>query len=166
MHPVNYIEKGEKLHFAIRAAGHVLEQVNGQWLADDATAVQSIIDGYDPLPEAKASKWEAIKAERDRRKEAGYMVAGHRYHSDPSSRIQQIGLVIMGAGIPAGLQWKTMDNGLVPMTQALAQQIFATTANNDATLHAVAEMKKAALYALTGLASVESFDVLGGWPVV
>lgn len=166
MSPITYTEKGFGLHEAVRAAGHRLEQVNGQWLADDAAAVQAIIDGYDPLPEAKARKWEAIKAERDRRKEAGYMVAGHRYHSDQSSRIQQLGLVIMGASIPAGLQWKTVDNGFVAMTQTLAQQIFSATANNDATLHAVAEMKKAALYALIDLADVESYDVAAGWPVV
>lgn len=166
MNPVDYKEKGIGLHDAIRAAGHRLEQVNGQWLADNASAVQAIIDGYDPLPDAKARKWEAIKAERDRRKSAGYMVAGHRYHSDQASRIQQLGLVIMGANIPPGLQWKTVDNGFVPMTQTLAQQIFAATAQNDATLHAGAEMKKADVNALNTLAEVEAFDVAAGWPVV
>lgn len=163
---IQYIEKGIGLHDAINAAGFSLWEENGQWLSSDDAAVQAIIDAYDPLPDAKARKWEAIKAERDRRKEAGYMVAGHRYHSDQASRIQQLGLVIMGANIPPGLQWKTVDNGFVPMTQTLAQQIFAATAHNDATLHAVAEMKKAAVNALNTLAEVEAFDVTAGWPVV
>lgn len=161
-----YKEKGIGLHEAVAEAGHRLEQVDGKWVADDDKAVQAIIDAYDPLPQAKSTKWEAIKAEREKRKEAGYMVAGHRYHSDQSSRIQQLGLVIMGASIPAGLKWKTMDNGLVDMTPTLAQQIFGATATNDATLHAVAEMKKAALFALEDFAAVQAFDVTAGWPVV
>ena len=163
---IKYTEKGAGLHDVIRAAGHWLRQVNGEWVSSDDAAVQSIMDGYNPLPEAMGKKWDAIKAERDRRKEAGYMVAGHRYHSDQSSRIQQLGLVLMGASIPADLKWKTMDNGFVAMTPTLAQQIFFTTATNDATLHAVAEMKKAALYALADLAAVEAFDVTAGWPAV
>ena len=43
---INYIERGSGLHEAVRAAGHTLSQINGQWTADDAAAVQALIDGY------------------------------------------------------------------------------------------------------------------------
>lgn len=46
MNPITYVEKGYGLHEAVRASGHRLEQVNGVWVADDATVVQAIIDGY------------------------------------------------------------------------------------------------------------------------
>lgn len=46
MQKVTYKEKGAGLHAAISGAGLVLEQVGREWVADDADAVQAIIDGY------------------------------------------------------------------------------------------------------------------------
>ena len=95
-----------------------------------------------------ARHWEAIKQERDRRtQQGGYQVAGKWFHSDTFSRTQQMGLVMMGADIPAGLQWKTMDGSFVTMTQALAGQVFAAAAASDAALFARAEQIKAAMEA-------------------
>jgi hypothetical protein len=92
----------------------------------------------------QAPSWEAIKYERDRRKsEGGYQAAGKWFHSDDTSRIQQLGLVILGANIPAGLKWKTLDGSFVVMTPTLAQQIFAAAAASDMALFAVAEKARA-----------------------
>lgn len=96
----------------------------------------------------KAQHWDAIKQERDRRTQAGgYQVAGKWFHSDTFSRTQQMGLVMMGADIPAGLQWKTMDGSFVTMSQTLASQVFAAAAASDAALFARAEQIKAAMEA-------------------
>ena len=121
---INYIEKGQGLHSAITEAGHWLMQVDGQWESSDDVAVQAIIDSYDPLPKVQQAMWNAIQAERENRKLQGLPIAGKRYHSDADSRIQQLGLAMLGASIPAGLQWKTMDGSFVEMTPTLAQQIF------------------------------------------
>jgi hypothetical protein len=43
---INYTEKGIGLHEVIRAAGHVLKQVNGAWVSSNDAAVQAIIDAY------------------------------------------------------------------------------------------------------------------------
>ena len=95
-----------------------------------------------------ARHWEAIKAERDRRtQQGGYQVAGKWFHSDTFSRTQQMGLVMMGADIPADLQWKTMDGSFVAMTPTLAGQVFAAAAASDAALFARAEQIKAAMEA-------------------
>jgi len=111
-------------------------------------------DGQDftaPAPDLtslRAAHWEDIKRERDRRtQQGGYQVAGKWYHSDTFSRTQQMGLVMMGAGIPGGLQWKTMDGSFVTMTQTLAGQVFAAAAASDAALFARAEQIKAAMEA-------------------
>lgn len=94
--------------------------------------------------ELKARHWDAIKQERDRRtQQGGYQVAGKWFHSDTFSRTQQMGLVMMGASIPADLQWKTMDGSFVTMTQTLASQVFAAAAASDAALFARAEQIKA-----------------------
>ena len=65
--------------------------------AEEATANQAA---------ARAAKWEAIKAERGRRKALGVKVGDHWYHSDADSRIQQISLFVMGASVPP-IPWKT-----------------------------------------------------------
>ena len=56
-----------------------------------------------------------------------------------------MGLVMMGANIPAGLQWKTMDGSFVTMTQEPAGQVFAAAAASDAALFARAEQIKATM---------------------
>lgn len=116
----------------------------------------------DPLPLAR-QHWEAIKQERDRRAQSGgYQVAGKWFHSDTFSRTQQMGLVMMGAGIPGGLQWKTMDGSFVTMTQTLAGQVFAAAAASDAALFARAEQIKSAMEA-----APVNFDLASqAWPAV
>ncbi len=117
-----------------------------------------------PDPTAlRAAHWEEIKRERDRRtQQGGYQVAGKWFHSDTFSRTQQMGLVMMGANLPAGLQWKTMDGSFVAMTQTLAGQVFAAAAASDATLFARAEQIKAAMEA-----DPVNFNLASQtWPVV
>jgi len=98
---------------------------------------------------ARERHWAAIKVERDRRRaEGGFYVASvdKWFHSDDTSRIQQIGLVLMGAAVPP-VQWKTMDGSFATMSQALAAAIFATAAASDQALFAAAETARSAMAA-------------------
>ena len=114
------------------------------------------------LDSRKAKVWEKIKAFRDERVEnGGFKVGAHWYHSNVLSRTQYISLVMMGANIPAGTTWKTMDNGYVSMTQTLAGQIFAAGAAQDAALFAKAAEHRAAMEASS---DPESYDWSTGWP--
>ena len=115
------------------------------------------------LTALRASHWEAIKADRDKRiQTGGYQAAGKWFHSDTFSRTQQMGLVMMGAGIPNGLQWKTMDGSFVTMTQTLAGQVFAAAAASDAAIFARAEQIRAAMDA-----DPAAFDLSAhAWPPV
>ena len=118
-----------------------------------------------PLAERQVAAWERIKQERDRRKFLGVKVGAHWFHSDDSSRIQQIALAMMGNAIPAGLMWKTLTTTpppvFVEMTAALAQGIFTATAASDAAIFAAAETHRVAMEAS---ATPESYDCTGGWP--
>jgi len=108
--------------------------------------------------------WNRIKAERDRRvQNGGYLASGHWFHSDTFSRTQQIGLVLLGSNIPPGLQWKTMDNGFVTMTQTLAGQIFAAAAASDVAHFSAAEMHHATMLASQ---SPQTYDFSNGWPEI
>ena len=109
--------------------------------------------------------WDRIKTERDRRKYLGVKVGAHWFHSDDPSRIQQLALAMMGAAIPAGLQWKTLTTTpppvFVEMTPALAQGIFTATAASDAAIFAAAEVHRVAMEAMP---DPENYDCSGGWP--
>ena len=119
-----------------------------------------------PLADRQAAAWERIKTERDRRKYLGVKVGVHWFHSDDPSRIQQLALAIMGANIPAGLQWKTLTTTpppvFVEMTPALAQGIFTATAASDAAIFAAAETHRVAMEAMP---DPENYDFSAGWPV-
>ena len=111
----------------------------------------------------KASQWQAIKTERDRRiQSSGYKVGANWFHSDTFSRTQQIGLVLLGSNIPANTPWKTMGGAFVIMTPALAGQIFGAAAMSDIAVFTVAEQKKAAMEAS---ADPASYAFLAGWPL-
>lgn len=108
-----------------------------------------------------ASVSQQVKADRDRRKLAGTPVGAHVFHSDPDSRIQQIGLVMMGAALPAGIMWKTAGGAFVEMTPTLAGQIFQATAARDVALFAAAE---AHIAAAAASADPLAYDFSAGWP--
>lgn len=137
-----------------RNPGDTLDVVNGR-----------VVVVPKPAPTAaqiKADKWEAIKAERDRRTEQGGYKAGTKwFHSDQKSRSQQLGLVLLWANIPANLQWKTMDGTFVTMTQTLAQQILAAGAASDQAIFAAAEAHRQAMDAS---ADPAAYDFSAGWP--
>jgi hypothetical protein len=108
--------------------------------------------------------WEKIKKERDRRKsEGGYKVGTNWYHSDDTSRIQQIGLVMLGANMPNNIMWKTMLGDFVLMTPTLAGQIFQAAMVSDMTIFTVAEQKRQAMLALSDPRNY-SWDT--GWPLI
>lgn len=139
----------------------IVAQSAGQRIVGDA-------DGYpiavDPPPPTTAEIWERIKAERDRRTQTGgYPAGGKWFHSDTFSRTQQIGLVMLSAGIPAGTMWKTMDGSFIEMTPSLAQQVFAAAAAQDLATFAAAEAHKAAMEAA---ADPAAYDFSTGWPAV
>lgn len=108
--------------------------------------------------------WVLIKQERDRRKtDGGYKVGTYWYHSDDTSRIQQLALVMLGAGMPNNIMWKTMSGDFVLMTPTLAGQIFQAAMFSDMAIFTVAEQKKQAMMAL---ADPRTHDHLSGWPPI
>ena len=137
------------------------DSVSIKWLSDKIQPTESEIEAA-ALPAARAALWERIKVERDRRiQEQGYVAGGKRFHGDTFSRTQQMGLVMLGASIPPGLQWKTMDGSFITMTPTLAQQVFAAAAASDIALFGHAESLRAQVNAAEDPSSV---DITAGWP--
>lgn len=59
---INYVDKGAGMAQAIRAAGHTIAIMDGIPMCSDPSAVQLIIDTFDPLVSAKSIKKKAIDA--------------------------------------------------------------------------------------------------------
>lgn len=110
---------------------------------------------------AQDRKWREIQAKRDALRFGGVKVGANSFHSDDSSRIQQIGLMMMGANLPGGIMWKTLSGNFVLMTPTLAVQIFQATAAHDATIFAIAEQHKTAMLQL---ANPTTYDFSANWP--
>lgn len=137
-------------------------------------AYEDIIhEGGDPIPPKseldallpnaeKEAIWQQIKEFRDAKQASGFLAAGKWWHSDDQSRIKYLGLMMMGAGIPSGLMWKTMDGTFVEMTQTLAGTIFQTIAGWDSAIFLAAETHNAAMRASSN-PSQYVYDQ-SGWP--
>lgn len=152
--------------------------------ADYAAYLAWLAEGNTPEPapqvsiEARrAAVWERVKAERRRRQDGGVQVSGHWFQTDTESRIQLLRLdQKAGNTLTAGGQstdmltvagqdiyWKTYDNGLVPMTVALAQGIVLAVEVLDALAFARGEQLRAQIEVSD---DPESIDITAGWPVI
>lgn len=133
-----------------------------EWLGGDPIPPQSVLE------EAKKDVdreriWREIQVIRDTRKSSGVKIGAHWFHSDDTSRIQHIGLVMMGANLPANLMWKTLGGQFVVMTAQLAQQIFMSIAANDQLIFVKAEQHRAAMMKAS---NPNLYDYTGGWPPI
>lgn len=143
----------------------MIEHMDGNYLVREHAngAVERIlISPVVPAVPTVADLQLQVRAIRDRKTQrGGYKVGADWYHSDTFSRTQQLGLVMMGLNVPPGLQWKTMSGAFVEMTPAVAGQVFAAAAAQDAALFAHAEQLQAQIAAAQDPLSV---DINVGWP--
>jgi hypothetical protein len=136
------------------------ELVGGEWRYKWRIDALSAVAVTANLASAKVAAVDRIKAERDRRKLNGVKVGAQWIHSDTYSRTQWLGMVIMGASVPA-IEWTTMDGSTVTTSQALAGQVFNGTAMLDSTLFSHASALIAQVEAAPDPATV---DITAGWP--
>lgn len=149
----------------------------------DAEQPAEIVAGVIDWPTApsiesrRAAVWERIKIERKRRTEGGVLVNTHWFQTDSDSRIQFLRLdqkasAALAAGGQStdmltvagqGIYWKTYDNGLVPMTVALAQGIALAVEVLDAMAFARGEQLRAQIEVSN---NPESIDITTGWPAI
>ena len=132
--------------------------------------------GGDPLPQESVLQadllsakrqiiWQAIQDERTRRQAGGVFIQSVNkwFHSDQTSRIQQLGLVMMGANMPPNINWKTMDGSYIIMSPSLAVSIFNAAATLDMTAFGVAEQHRQ--YMMQS-ATPETYNFMAFWPTI
>lgn len=128
------------------------------------------------LAELQASAWELIKAERDRRKKAGFNAAGKWVHSDTFSRSQWLGLkdnardtLAAGGTMADGLRddedkpiiWKMLDGSFVPVTAQLAFDVVAAVTRSDMAVFTAAETHN---FYMRAAADPSAYDYTTAWP--
>lgn len=127
--------------------------------------------------EAEAKAWELIKAERDRRKEAGFKVGGEWVHSDLFSRSQWLGLkdsardaLAVGGAMGDVLRdsdgkviaWKMLDGTFAQVTAKLAFDVVAAVTRSDMAIFTVAEQHNARMRAAE---DPTAYDYTTDWPL-
>lgn len=143
--------------------GAIPEDTNSAFLVEIRD--QYVVETETYISELKNIKWESIKEHRSALTvNGGYKASDKWFHSDPFSRSQQLGLVLLGDNIPTGLLWKTMDGSFVEMTPALAQGVFQAATSQDTSLFNYAEGMNHALQKLTSPESINTFVITEGWP--
>lgn len=150
---------------------------NGNYYEGDRRDASDASVQTRPIAQARAIQWTLIKAERDRRAEAGVQVGAHWFHTDNTSRIKQLGLKDMARDAMANgetgstvlqklgtdIGWKTMAGAFVPMTVQLAIDIVAKVGDLDALIFYVAEQHRIAMEAS---ADPLAYDFSTGWPAL
>lgn len=134
------------------------------WVGGTALPTQTELDTA-RLSLTQNRMWLLIQEERTRRQNGGVFVqsANKWFHSDQPSRVQQLGLVMMGANMPANINWKTMDGSLILMTPSLALSIFNAAATLDMTAFAVAEQHRANMMQSP---TPDTYNFSGFWPAI
>lgn len=113
------------------------------------------------LEHQRVHKRSSIKAERDKRKFNGVFVSGKWIHTDPDSRTQWLGMVMMGASLPI-IEWTTMDGSTINTSPALALAVFQSTAALDSTLFAFA---KSLIALVDSSNNPNEVNTTSGWPL-
>lgn len=177
---ITYIDAGQTIsvHITDKAlAGRTLTQIAAAVVPQGLSWTEVQEMPATPLQERRDRVWARVKMERAKRQDGGVLVSGHWFQSDQTSRIQLMRLdskafaVLAGGGAVgdqltvAGqpLQWKTWENGLVPMTVGLAQTIASAVEILDAMAFTRGEVLRAQI---TASADPESIDITTGWPAI
>lgn len=134
------------------------------YFVNESNEAPYVINTPKNLESVRSYWWNMIKTYRDDlTRNGGCFVSGKWFHSDTDSKQQQMALAIIGAGLPVGKQWKTMDGSFITMTQQLAADIFTAQIARELSIFENAETLKASMAAMT-FEQLVQFDITAGWP--
>ncbi|MGA4583944.1 DUF4376 domain-containing protein [Enterobacter hormaechei] len=167
-----------------------VEDHRGRLVIDTATGAEILVTELGPLPENTTtilrdntfSTWDGekwvpdlagakqhlisnIKTHRDNLSADHINIDGYHFHSDVSSRIQQLTLSKMGkaGAVPAGVMWQTKNTGLIELTNEIAAKFEDVTIAHDMRLFATALQHINAVEALENVNDVLAYDYSEGW---
>lgn len=135
--------------------------VNGEYIQQWEVVALTDDEIASNMVSVKLAMWDEIQQKRSEVKEGGVQVGGKWFHTDDASRIQYIGMLLLGEALPEGVWWKTMDTSVTTMTPALAKSVVEAVAALDYSAFAVAETHRKAMEASD---RPDLYDFNDGWP--
>jgi hypothetical protein len=162
---IQYTEKGHGMHQAIAAAGHWLEQIDGDWVSSADAAVQTIIDTY-TLDQAKSAKCTLVLAHAAalRDKVTAAIASGEMASwSIKRAEAEDYGEIGEAASCPA-LRAEAQARGIT-----LAQLVAKVNANAERFMAAEAAIggtdgrHRDVINVLTTFEAVAAYDFQVGW---
>jgi len=150
---------------AIQAAGHGAVCYSGKlvgWYTDDAAATQTIIDGYNPVPSAQASKIAELAAAYANAIVQPVAYMGTTFQADLISQDtlnKTLAAITPGGATPAGFYWVDAVNNQVAMTLAQLQGLAGAMMANGWAAFQNLQTKKASVLAATSVSAVNGV----GW---
>lgn len=168
MDPVIYTEKGGGLHAAVAQAGHHLLHGNGQWMADDASAVQAIIDGYSLAQAIAHRQAECLAIAKGLRDKAISGISAGEMAGWPIKLAEARAF----AADPAGAQMPMLSAEAAARGVTVADLVSKVGGNSarfaalEAAIGGTDGRHRDALARLTTYEAVAAYDLTAGWPVV
>lgn len=168
MTPIIYIEKGIGLHEAVRAAGYRLEQINGDWMADDPVAVQAIIYGYSVAQAIAHRQAECLAIAKGLRDKAIAGISPGEMAGWPIKLAEARAF----AADPANAQTPMLAAEAAARGVTVAELVGKVGGNSarfaalEASIGGTDGRHRDALAALTTFEAVAAHDLTAGWPVV
>jgi len=149
------------------AAGDGSDYVSIVWEGGDPLPAQAVLDAWMAQAEI-SSKQREIQQERDRRKWGGIYIAsaGHWFAADDCSRIQYMGMIVAGGGLPFGVMWRCLDGASVQMSTGLAAQIMQEIVARDVSIFSVCEQHKSQAALAEHPALYNFLDNSPAWPQI
>jgi hypothetical protein len=174
---VSYTENGYAMQQAIAAAGQQLWCQNGIWYGDDATTVQAIISGWNPLPTEQAAAIAAVEATLAAKIAAGFTYNGTTIGIAPADIVninsmasQALLTLSPPAGVtpaawPAGFAWLPQGAGTpIPLSAAEMLSMANACAHYVSALILYADALAAEIEAATTSAAVTAVLTNANWP--
>nr|WP_320145985.1 DUF4376 domain-containing protein [uncultured Anaeromusa sp.] len=161
--PEPYIEIDETTH---------QDCINNQGLRRVDQKTLKIVEYTPPGPtlaELQDAAWSRIKAERDRREQAGAPYLGKIIDSDEKS-VTRISIAVqaaqaaISAGTAFSLDWTMQDNSVVTMTAAEVVGMSVALATHSNGLHLAARAVHEKILAVTDAAELEAAEKAVVWP--
>lgn len=116
----------------------------------------------------KAAKWASAKMERNRRQLGTFRMGTNILQADENSRRYIRALARQAAdglrGLTFTAQFRTADNGEMPVNSAEMLGIELALADFDASLYAHAAALRTAIAAATTVAQLDAINIAAGWP--